>query len=151
MSKERQPTIERQARPAENPAQAPQITLDDLALRVELLAGELRSLRESEPAPDIRPDILPEVHQEQPGEEVVAMAEQEDSITVKAGSKTYFFDLKQTRDNKPYLLITESRFKGEGEERERVSISIFPETAEAFGQAVTGMMARLGEPVPDRR
>ena len=81
MSKERQPTIERQARPAENPAQAPQITLDDLALRVELLAGELRSLRESEPAPDIRPDILPEVHQEQPGEEVVAMAEQEDSIT----------------------------------------------------------------------
>ena len=79
------------------------------------------------------------------------MAEHEDSITVKAGSKTYFFDLKQTRDNKPYLLITESRFKGEGEERERVSISIFPETAEAFGQAVTGMMARLGEPVPDRR
>ncbi len=151
MSKERQPTIERQARPAENSAQAPQITLDDLALRVELLAGELRSLREAEPAPDTRPDILPEVHQEQPGEEVVAMAEQEDSIIVKAGSRTYFFDLKQTRDKKPYLLITESRFKGEGEERERISISIFPETAEAFGQAVSGMMARLGEPAPDRR
>jgi hypothetical protein len=151
MSTERQPTIQRKARPAENLAQAPQITLDDLALRVELLAGELRSLREAEPAPDIRPDTLPEVHQEQPGEEVVAMAEQDDSIIVKAGSRTYFFDLKQTRDKNPYLLITESRFKGEGEERERISISIFPETAEAFGQAVSGMMARLGEPAPDRR
>ena len=79
------------------------------------------------------------------------MAEQEDSIIVKAGSRTYFFDLKQTRDKKPYLLITESRFKGEGEERERISISIFPETAEAFRQAVTGMMSRLGESVPDSR
>ena len=82
---------------------------------------------------------------------MVNMTEYDDSIIVKAGSRTYFFDLKQTRDKKPYLLITESRFKGEGEERERISISIFPETAEAFGQAVSGMMARLGEPAPDRR
>ncbi len=136
----------------ETSARTPQTTLDDLALRVEMLAGELRSLRETGPAPDVRPETAMETLPGSPtGEEVVAMAEQEDSITVKAGSKTYFFDLKQTRDNKPYLLITESRFKGEGEERERISISIFPETAEAFGQAVSGMMARLGEPAPDRR
>ena len=151
MSKERQPTIQRQPRPPENPAQASQITLDDLALRVERLGGDLRNLREAGQMPDTRMETSPAVSLEQAGEEVGAMAEHEDSITVKAGSKTYFFDLKQTRDNKPYLLITESRFKGEGEERERISISIFPETAEAFGQAVTGMMARLGEPVPDRR
>lgn len=77
------------------------------------------------------------------GEEVVDMTEHDDSIIVKAGSKTYFFDLKQTRDNKPYLLLTESRYKGEGEERERVSITIFPESAAPFGQAVAEMMRRL--------
>ncbi len=78
------------------------------------------------------------------------MAEHDDSIIVKAGSKTYFFDLKQTRDNKPYLLLTESRFKGEGEERERVSITIFPESAVPFGQAVAEMVSRLSEPISGR-
>ena len=138
MSKERQPKA------TETPAREPFTTLDDLIVQAETLAGGLRRLSETRHPLDIRRGV-------QLGEEVVDMSEQGDSITVKAGSKTYFFDLKQTRDNKPYLLITESRFKGEGEERERVSISIFPETAEAFGQAVTGMMARLGESVPDRR
>ena len=72
-------------------------------------------------------------------------------MTSKAGAKPYVCDLKRARDSKPDLLSTERRFKGEGEERERISISIFPETAEAFGQAVTGMMSRLGESVPDSR
>ncbi len=76
------------------------------------------------------------------------MAENDDSIIVKAGSKTYFFDLKQTRDNKPYLLLTESRYKGEGEERERVSITIFPESAGPFGQAVAEMVTRLDNENP---
>ena len=78
------------------------------------------------------------------------MSEHDDSIIVKAGSKTYFFDLKQTRDNKPYLLLTESRFKGEGGERERASITVFPQSAEAFGQAVVEMVARLNEPASGR-
>lgn len=73
------------------------------------------------------------------------MTEHDDSIIVKAGSKTYFFDLKQTRDNKPYLLLTESRYRGEDEERERVSITVFPENAAPFGQAVAEMVVRLGK------
>jgi len=54
------------------------------------------------------------------------------SKTVKAGAKTYFLDLKETKEGKPYLVITESRFKGEGQQRERASIAVFPEHARDF-------------------
>lgn len=73
------------------------------------------------------------------------MAEDAESRTVKAGSKTYFFDIKKTRDDKSYLVITESRFKGEGKERERVSIAVFPESSEEFAQAVGEMTVKIGE------
>lgn len=76
--------------------------------------------------------------------EVVNMVErQENSKTVKAGSKTYFFDVKETKEGKPYLLITESRFKGEGEERERSSIIVFQDNAQEFTEAVTQMNEKL--------
>jgi len=58
------------------------------------------------------------------------------SKVVKAGSKTYFFDVKMTKEGKPYLVITESRFKGENKARERVSLTVFPEQAAEF---VTGL------------
>ena len=45
------------------------------------------------------------------------MADQTESKTVKAGSRTYFFDLRETKEGQPYLTITESRFKGEGKDR----------------------------------
>jgi len=60
------------------------------------------------------------------------MADQNDSKTVKAGSKTYFFDLKETKEGQPYLTITESRFMGEGQDRERVSIVVFLITPKTF-------------------
>ena len=63
------------------------------------------------------------------------MTEQMSRI-VKAGAKTYFLDLKKTKEGKPFLVITESRFKGEGEERERASIVVFPEHARDFVQAL---------------
>jgi len=135
-------TKERQSPPAGPTPEAP-ITLDALAAQVSLLAEAVGRLTAAEQSPDI-------THEAPTGEEVVDMAEHDDSIIVKAGSKTYFFDLKQTRDNKPYLLLTESRFKGEGEERERVSIAIFPESAAPFGQAVAEMVGRLSEPVAGR-
>ena len=68
---------------------------------------------------------------------------QKHSKTVKAGSKTYFFDIKETKDGKPFLLITESRFKGEGEERERSSIIVFQDNAQEFTEAVTEMSEKL--------
>lgn len=48
-----------------------------------------------------------------------------ESRKVRAGSRTYFFDLKQTRTGDKYVVITESRISGEGEEYERQRITIF--------------------------
>lgn len=73
------------------------------------------------------------------------LAQQEDSRIVKAGSKTYFFDLKQTKEGKTYLIITESRFKKEGEARERAALIVFPEHIQEFVAAIQEMTKRLGE------
>jgi hypothetical protein len=71
------------------------------------------------------------------------MAETSTSKVIKAGSKTYFFDVKQTKDGKPYLVITESRFQGEGKSRERDSLTVFPEQVHEFVQIVTEMAEKL--------
>jgi hypothetical protein len=65
------------------------------------------------------------------------------SKTVRAGAITYFVDIKETKDKKPYLLITESRYKGEPNQRERKTIAIFQEHAKEFVQAITELTARL--------
>jgi len=46
------------------------------------------------------------------------------------------FDVKETKGGKPYLVITESRFKGEGSERQRSSIVVFPEQVKEFTSAL---------------
>ena len=71
------------------------------------------------------------------------MADQTDSQTVKAGSRTYFFDPKQTKDGKPYLVINESRYMGEDKERERNSIMVFPDHAQDFLNATQKMVNKL--------
>ncbi len=70
---------------------------------------------------------------------------QEESRVVKAGSKTYFFDIKQTKDGQSYLVITESRFKKEGEARERAALIVFPDHIQEFVAAIEEMAKRLGE------
>jgi hypothetical protein len=76
--------------------------------------------------------------------EVKQMAGQNDSKTIKAGSKTYFFDLKETKEGKPYLVITESQFQGEDQARERTSIAVFPDHAQDFLEATQEMVKKLG-------
>lgn len=66
-----------------------------------------------------------------------------DSVWLRAGSRTYFVDIDQTTDGKPYLRISESRFKGEGNERERNSIVIFPEKVREFAKVVGEQAAKL--------
>lgn len=66
------------------------------------------------------------------------------SKTVRAGAITYFFDIKQTRENKPYLMITESRYKGDDEKRERKTIVVFQESVKEFIQTITELSAQLG-------
>ena len=63
--------------------------------------------------------------------------------TIRAGSRTYFIDLKETKENKPFLVLTESRYKGEGKEHDRTSIAIFPEYAQTLLEAFEKMVAEL--------
>ena len=72
------------------------------------------------------------------------MPKNKSSKMVKAGAITYFFDIKETKTKKPYLLITESRFKGEGKDRERKTIILFSESAQEFSKALSEMVAKLG-------
>ena len=71
------------------------------------------------------------------------VAKNKDSRTIRSGGRTLFLDVEKTKEGKPYLRITESRFKGEGKERERSSIFVFPEDVEEFAQAVSEMRKKL--------
>ena len=64
------------------------------------------------------------------------MDEKNKSQAIRAGASTYFLDIKETQAGKPYLVITESRFRGEGSPRQRVTIVIFPEHISEFLQAL---------------
>ena len=77
--------------------------------------------------------------------EVDSMSNNRISKQVKAGSRTYFFDIEmaKTDTNRKYLKITESRFVGEGQERERTMIVVFPEHASEFVEAMSEMAAKL--------
>ncbi len=61
------------------------------------------------------------------------------SEILKAVSKTYFFDIKKTREGKPYLIITESRMQGQDQKLERSSIIVFQENMSDFAKMVTKM------------
>ena len=111
------------------------ITIDDLTQQAEELASGLRQLRDYKHPLGIRRGTSIK------GKGVSDVTNE--SKTVKAGARTYFFDLKETKEGKPYLTVTESRFKGEDEERERNTIVVFPENAEAFTEAITTMADKL--------
>ena len=62
---------------------------------------------------------------------------------LKASTKTYFFDIKETRESKPFLVITESRLRGEGQKAQRSSIMIFEENIEEFAALVSQMAEKI--------
>jgi len=111
-------------------------TIDDLVHQADQLATGLRELGDYKYPLDIRRGV-------KQGEGVSDMADESDSRIVKAGAKTYFLDIKKTKEDKPFLVITESRFKGEGKDRERISISVFPENAAEFAEAVSVMALKI--------
>lgn len=61
------------------------------------------------------------------------------SAKVKAGKRTYFFDVKSTRSNDYYLTITESkkRFKEDGFSYEKHKIFLYKEDFNKFLDALT--------------
>lgn len=62
------------------------------------------------------------------------------SQRVKAGKRTYFFDIKSTRSNDYYLTITESkrRYKEDGYFYEKHKIFLYKEDFKKFVEALNG-------------
>jgi hypothetical protein len=61
------------------------------------------------------------------------------SAKVKAGKRTYFFDVKSTRSNDYYLIITESkkRFRDDGFTYEKHKIFLYKEDFNKFMETLT--------------
>jgi Protein of unknown function (DUF3276) len=72
------------------------------------------------------------------------------SAKVKAGKRTYFFDVKSTRSNDYYLTITESkkRFKEDGFTYEKHKIFLYKEDFNKFLSALNGSVAHIKELMP---
>jgi hypothetical protein len=130
----------KQPRSGTESTREPFITIDDVVDKAQKLVTDLKKLAERKYPLDVR-------KASQVRKEVKRMAKDRrrgESIMIKDGSRTYFIDIEKMSDGKPYLKITESRYKGEKEERERKDIIVFPEKAEEFAQAVSKLVAKLG-------
>ena len=74
------------------------------------------------------------------------------SEKVKAGKRTYFFDVKATRSNDYYLTITESkkRFKDDGFSYEKHKIFLYKEDFNKFVEALNNTVNHVKhELMPD--
>lgn len=74
------------------------------------------------------------------------------SERVRAGKRTYFFDVKATRSNDYYLTITESkrRFKEDGFTYEKHKIFLYKEDFDKFIEALTNTVGHVKtELLPD--
>lgn len=74
------------------------------------------------------------------------------SAKVKAGKRTYFFDVKSTRSNDYYLTITESkkRFKDDGFTYEKHKIFLYKEDFNKFVEALNNTVNHVKtELMPD--
>lgn len=59
------------------------------------------------------------------------------SSTLRAGKRTFFFDVRLASNNKKYLKITESAYEGEGKERRYNSFLLWPENIVDFQTQLT--------------
>lgn len=71
------------------------------------------------------------------------MVREKKTRMIRAGSRTYFFDLRETQNHRKYLAITLSHWTGNGQEHERTRLTVFPEQAEEFVQIIKKMTAGL--------
>jgi hypothetical protein len=65
------------------------------------------------------------------------------SRILRAGAITYFLDIKKTNNDKPYLMITESRYKANSGKPERNTVIVFRDKLKEFVQAVAEMSANM--------
>lgn len=59
------------------------------------------------------------------------------SSMLRAGKRTFFFDVRIASNNKKYLKITESAYEGEGKERRYNSFLLWPENLVDFQKNLT--------------
>jgi hypothetical protein len=116
------------------PGTEPFITIDDLVHQAQELSLGLEKLSAYKYPLDIRRGVRKGVEKR--------MRDKGSSRQIKGRGRTYFFDVGKTRENKPYLRITESR-KGDGDQFERNSIHVFPEDMDEFARTVSEIAARL--------
>lgn len=75
------------------------------------------------------------------------------SKVIRAGKRTYFFDVKQTRGNEMYLIITESKKKFENDGNfsyEKHKIFLYQEDFENFSEAMMEMFEYIKANQVDR-
>ena len=127
--------------PVDNSQRKPFITIDDCIQLAQELTAQLHQLGKLKYPLEVRKGVARRAKRR----EVDSMSNNRISKQVKAGSRTYFFDIEmaKTDTNRKYLKITESRFVGEGQERERTMIVVFPEHASEFVEAVSEMATKL--------
>jgi hypothetical protein len=66
------------------------------------------------------------------------------STIVRAGRTTYFVDVREARNCKKFLSISESRIDAD-EKRQRSTLRVFSETVEQFRQAIDEAAAVVAE------
>ena len=74
------------------------------------------------------------------------------SVSVRAGKRTYFFDVKETKKGEYYLTITESRkrFSDEGEPYyEKHKLFLYKEDFDNFAQGFTQSTGYIKEKQPE--
>ena len=65
------------------------------------------------------------------------------SVRVAAGSRTYFFDVKRSREGFRYLVISETRRSESGTGYEHDRVMVFEEHSSAFTEAFAQAFAQL--------
>lgn len=66
------------------------------------------------------------------------------STRVTNGRRTFFFDVKNTKDSKPYIKITESSLSKEGEKKKSY-MTIFDNEMSGFRQAVDEVLGFVNQ------
>ena len=76
------------------------------------------------------------------------------SERVRAGQRTYFFDVKKDRKGGHYLVLTESRkalgdYEGQGRGAQRSRIFLYAEDLNKFSNALGQCSSKMKELMPD--
>jgi hypothetical protein len=107
-------------------------TIDDLLIHAGKLYKGLIELSNQRNPLDLRRGVMD-------------MNNERESETVKAQGRTYFFDLEHTKEDKPYLRITESHINKENNESVRNTILVFQEDIHDFTQAFTKIAYKVSK------